>query len=434
MAITLDMGAADFELRFRALLDAKRESARDVDAAVSAIIDDVRARGDAALVDYTLRFDRVDLRRSGFRIGQEEIDAAVAACDAEALRALEFAHERVLAYHRRQIPSDASFVDALGVELGWRWRAIDSVGLYVPGGAASYPSSVIMNAAPAKVAGCRRIAMVVPTPGGKLNPLVLAAAKIAGVTEVYRLGGAQAIAALAYGAASVEPVAKIVGPGNAYVAAAKRRVFGAVGVDMIAGPSEVVVLADASADARFIAADLLAQAEHDEAAQSILITDAPALAREASAAVEAQLVDLPRAKIAGASWRQYGAIILAPNLAAAVPLVDRLAPEHLEIIARDADALSRRVLNAGAIFIGPHTPEAIGDYVAGCNHVLPTSRSARFSSGLGVLDFLKRTSILKCDAKSLAALARSAVVLAEAEGLHAHARSVAMRQSREGAE
>ncbi|MGD1036244.1 MAG: histidinol dehydrogenase [Roseiarcus sp.] len=432
MAITLDMGAADFELRFRALLEAKRESALDVDAAVSAIIADVRSRGDAALAEYSLRFDRVDLSRSGLRIGAREIDAALAACDPTALRALEFAHERVLAFHRRQSPSDVSFVDALGVELGWRWRPIDSVGLYVPGGAANYPSSVIMNAAPAKVAGCRRIAMVVPTPDGKLNPLVLAAAKIAGVSEIYRLGGAQAIAALAYGTPSVEPVAKIVGPGNAYVAAAKRRVFGVVGIDMIAGPSEVVVLADSSADPRFVAADLLAQAEHDEAAQSILITDDVAQARAVSEAVEAELADLPRAKTAGASWRDYGAIILAPSLAAASPLVDRLAPEHLEIIARDADALSRSINNAGAIFIGPHTPEAIGDYVGGSNHVLPTSRSARFSSGLGVLDFLKRTSILKCDAKSLAALGPSAVVLAEAEGLRAHARSVALRLSRDG--
>ncbi|MGD1017554.1 MAG: histidinol dehydrogenase [Roseiarcus sp.] len=434
MAISLDMAAADFGPRFRALLDAKRESALDVDAAVAAIIADVRARGDAALVEYTLRFDRFDLARSGFRIAEKEVDAAVSACDSKALRALEFAHERVLAYHRRQTPSDVAFVDALGVELGWRWRAVDSVGLYVPGGVASYPSSVIMNAAPAKVAGCRRIAMVVPTPEGKLNPLVLAAARIAGVSEIYRLGGAQAIAALAYGTASVEPVAKIVGPGNAYVAAAKRRVFGAVGIDMIAGPSEVVVLADSSADPRLVAADLLAQAEHDDAAQSILITDDAALARAASAAVDAQLAELPRAEIAGASWRDYGAIILAPNLAAAIPLVDRLAPEHLEIIARDADALSRRVLNAGAIFIGPHTPEAIGDYVGGSNHVLPTSRSARFSSGLGVFDFLKRTSFLKCDAKSLATLGPFAVALGEAEGLHAHARSVAMRLPREGVE
>jgi len=433
MAITLDMASADFELRFRALLEAKRESSVDVDLAAGAIIADVRARGDAALAEYALRFDRLDLARTGLRIGAQEIDAALAACDPKALKALEFAHERVLAYHRRQTPSDVAFVDELGVELGWRWRPIDSVGLYVPGGAASYPSSVIMNATPAQVAGCRRIAMVVPTPDGNLNPLVLAAARIAGVTEIYRLGGAQAIAALAYGTESIEPVAKIVGPGNAYVAAAKRRVFGVVGIDMIAGPSEVVVLADSSADPRLIAVDLLAQAEHDEAAQSILITDDAALAKAVSEAVEAELATLPRAKIAGASWRDFGAIILAPNLAAAVPLVDRLAPEHLEIIARDADALSQSVANAGAIFIGPHTPEAIGDYVGGSNHVLPTSRSARFSSGLGVLDFLKRTSILKCDARSLAALGPAAVVLGEAEGLTAHARSVALRLAREGA-
>ena len=432
MAIILDMSAADFEPRFRALLEAKRESSVDVDAAVGAIIAEVRARGDAALAEYALRFDRVDVSRSGLRIGAEEIDAAVAVCDPAAVRALEFAYERVLAYHRRQTPADVAFVDALGVELGWRWRAIDSVGLYVPGGAASYPSSVIMNAAPAKVAGCRRIAMVVPTPDGKLNPLVLAAARIAGVSEIYRLGGAQAIAALAYGTESVAPVAKIVGPGNAYVAAAKRRVFGVVGIDMIAGPSEVVVLADSSADPRFVAADLLAQAEHDEAAQSILVTDDAALARAVSRAVETQLADLPRAEIAGASWRDYGAIILVPSLAAAVPLVDRLAPEHLEIIARDAEALSQSINNAGAIFLGPHTPEAIGDYVGGSNHVLPTSRSARFSSGLGVLDFLKRTSILKCDAKSLAALGPAAVILGEAEGLQGHARSVALRLAEAG--
>ena len=432
MAINLDMSAADFEPRFRALLDAKRESSDDVDAAVAAIIADVRARGDAALAEYALRFDRVDVSKTGLRIEAGEIEAAVAACDPAAVRALEFAHERVLAYHRRQSPGDVSFVDALGVELGWRWRPIDSVGLYVPGGAASYPSSVLMNAAPAKVAGCRRVAMVVPTPDGRLNPLVLAAAKIAGVSEIYRLGGAQAIAALAYGTESVAPVAKIVGPGNAYVAAAKRRVFGVVGIDMIAGPSEVVVLADSSADPRFVAADLLAQAEHDEAAQSILVTDDAALARAVAQAVEAQLADLPRAKIAGASWRDYGAIILVPSLAAATPLIDRLAPEHLEIIARDADALSQSINNAGAIFLGAYTPEAIGDYVGGSNHVLPTSRSARFSSGLGVLDFLKRTSILKCDAKSLAALGPAAVTLGEAEGLQAHARSVALRLAEKG--
>ena len=431
MAVTLDMRAADFERRFRALLEAKRESAADVDAAVAAIIAGVRERGDAALAEYSLRFDRVDLAGPGFRVGADEIDAAVAQCDPQALRALEFAHERVLAYHLRQKPNDVAFVDALGVELGWRWRPIESVGLYVPGGAASYPSSVIMNATPAKVAGCPRIAMVAPTPDGKLNPLVLAAARIAGVSEIYRIGGAQAIAALAYGTESIAPVAKIVGPGNAYVAAAKRRVFGVVGIDMIAGPSEVVVLADSSADPNFIAADLLAQAEHDEAAQSILVTDDADLARAVEAALEAQLAQLPRAKIAGASWRDYGAIILTPTLAAAAPLIDRLAPEHLEIMARDADALSQLINNAGAIFLGEHTPEAIGDYVGGSNHVLPTSRSARFSSGLGVLDFVKRTSVLRCAARALAAVGPSAVVLGEAEGLHAHARSVALRLTRD---
>ena len=429
MAIFLDAGAPDFEQRFVALLSAKRESSDDVDQAVAAIIADVRARGDAALADYSLRFDRVDLARQSLRVSAGEIDAAVAESDPKAVEALRFAHERILAYHRRQAPDDVYFKDSLGVELGWRWRPIQSVGLYVPGGAASYPSSVLMNAAPAKVAGCARVAMVVPTPDGRVNPLVLAAARIAGVDEIYRVGGAQAIAALAYGTESIAPVAKIVGPGNAYVAAAKRRVFGVVGIDMIAGPSEVVVLADSSADPRFVAADLLAQAEHDEAAQSILVTDDAALARAVSAEVERQLVRLPRERIAGASWRDYGAIILVARLDAAVPLIDRLAPEHLEIIARDADAISREIHNAGAIFLGAHTPEAIGDYVGGSNHVLPTSRSARFSSGLGVHDFVKRTSILKCDANSLAALGPSAITLGEAEGLAAHARSVSIRLS-----
>ena len=431
MAVFLDASAADFEARFVALLNLKRESSVDVDDVVASIIADVRARGDVALAEYSLRFDRVDLTRHDVRISVAEIDAAVAASDPRAVKALEFAHERILAYHRRQTPSDVSFVDSLGVELGWRWRPIQSVGLYVPGGAASYPSSLLMNAVPAKVAGCARIAMVVPTPDGKINPLVLAAARIAGVEEIYRVGGAQAIAALAYGTESIKPVAKIVGPGNAYVAAAKRRVFGVVGIDMIAGPSEVVVLADSSADPRYVAADLLAQAEHDEAAQSILVTDDAELARAVSAEVERQLALLPRAEIAGASWRDNGAIILVSSLPAAASLIDRLAPEHLEILARDADAIGRTINNAGAIFLGTHTPEAIGDYVGGSNHVLPTSRSARFSSGLGVHDFVKRTSILKCDARSLAALGPSAIVLGEAEGLVAHARSVSIRQPRD---
>jgi histidinol dehydrogenase len=430
MPVCLDMSAEGFETSFQALLGSKREASVDIDAIVAAIIDDVRKRGDEALIDYSLRFDRVDLVRLGIAITKSEIDAAFDRCDRAALSALELAHDRVLAYHNRQKPSDVSFVDELGVELGWRWRAIEAVGLYVPGGAASYPSSVVMNAVPAKVAGCGRIVMTVPTPEGEINPLVLAAAKLAGVSEIYRLGGAQAIAALAYGTTTIAPVAKIVGPGNAYVAAAKRRVFGIVGIDMIAGPSEVVVLADSSADPQFIAADLLAQAEHDEAAQSILITDDARLAREVAKALESQLSDLPREKIAGASWRDYGAIILAPSLAEAVPLVDRLAPEHLEIMARDADALSLRIVNAGAIFLGAYTPEAIGDYVGGSNHVLPTARSARFSSGLGVFDFVQRTSLLRCDPRSLAALGPAAIALGNAEGLAAHARSVALRLER----
>ena len=432
MPAWLDMSADGFEAAFETLLTSKREVSADVDAIVAAIIDDVRQRGDEALADYSLRFDRLDLRRVGVAVTAQEIAAAFDACDRAALSALELAHDRVLVYHQRQKPADVSFVDALGVELGWRWRPIDAVGLYVPGGAASYPSSVVMNAVPAKVAGCPRIVMTVPAPEGQLNPLVLAAAKLAGVSEIYRVGGAQAIAALAYGTPAIRPVAKIVGPGNSYVAAAKRRVFGVVGIDMIAGPSEVVVLADSSADPRFIAADLLAQAEHDEAAQSILIADDERLAREVAKAVESQLASLPKEKIAGASWRDYGAIIVAPSLAAALPLVDRLAPEHLEIMARDADALSAAINNAGAIFLGQYTPEAIGDYVGGSNHVLPTARSARFSSGLGVLDFLKRTSLLRCDARALAALGPAAITLGRAEGLEAHARSVAVRLDRGG--
>jgi histidinol dehydrogenase len=427
MVMALDMQSADFEPSFEALVAARREPSADVDAAAAAIIEDVRARGDEALADYSLRFDRIDVAKLGLRIGAAEVEAAIAACRGTALNALKLAHDRVMDYHRRQKPADLRFTDALGVELGWRWRPIDAVGLYVPGGAASYPSSVVMNAVPAKVAGCGRLAMVVPTPEGHVNPLVLAAARIAGVDEIYRVGGAQAIAALAYGTKTIAPVAKIVGPGNAYVAAAKRRVFGVVGIDMIAGPSEVVILADRSADPRLVAADLLAQAEHDEAAQSILVTDDPGLARAVEAEVDRQLVDLPRAKIARASWRDNGAIVLCPSLEAALPLIERLAPEHLEIMVRDAETLAERIVNVGAIFLGPQTPEAIGDYVGGSNHVLPTARSARFSSGLGVLDFMKRTSLLKCDAQSLRVLGPAAVALGKAEGLEAHARSVELR-------
>ncbi len=357
----------------------------------------------------------------------EEIAAARAACDRRALDALSLARDRIEAYHRRQLPKDDRFTDALGVELGHRWTAIEAVGLYVPGGTAAYPSSVLMNAVPAKVAGVPRIVMVVPAPDGKLAPLVLAAAQLAGVDEIYRVGGAQAVAALAYGTETITPVAKIVGPGNAYVAAAKRLVFGKVGIDMIAGPSEVLILADGSGHPDWIAADLLAQAEHDASAQSILITDDAALADDVERAVEAQLKTLPRAAIAGASWRDFGAIILVRSLDEAVPLVDAIAPEHLEIEAKDAETLAGMIRNAGAIFLGAHTPEAIGDYVGGSNHVLPTARSARFSSGLGVLDFMKRTSILKCGPEQLRALGPAAIALGEAEGLDAHARSVAMR-------
>ncbi|HEX5508420.1 MAG TPA: histidinol dehydrogenase, partial [Pseudolabrys sp.] len=344
--------------------------------------------------------------------------------------ALKFARDRIEAYHRRQLPSDDRFIDALGVELGGRWTPIDAVGLYVPGGTAAYPSSVLMNAVPAKVAGVQRLAMVVPCPDGRLNPLVLAAADLAGVDEIYRVGGAQAVAALAYGTETIAPVSKIVGPGNAYVAAAKRLVFGKVGIDMIAGPSEVLIVADKTGNADWIAADLLAQAEHDASAQSMLITDDPRLADEVEKAVAAQLKTLPRADVAGASWRDFGAVVIVGKLDEAVTLVDRLAPEHLEIAAADAEALVTRIRNAGAIFIGAHTPEAIGDYVAGSNHVLPTARSARFSSGLGVLDFMKRTSLLKCGPEQLRALGPAAIALAEAEGLAAHARSVSIRLNR----
>jgi histidinol dehydrogenase len=427
MAQRLDAREPSFPQAFAALLSAKREVSEDVDQAVRAIIEDVVVRGDEALIDFTYRFDGLALQPETLRISDAEIDAAEAQCPKEALEALALAKERIETYHRAQRPQDSMTTDPLGVTLGWRWTAIESVGLYVPGGRASYPSSVLMNAVPAKVAGVPRIAMVVPTPKGDTNPLVLAAARLAGVNEVFRIGGAQAVAALAYGTQSVRPVAKIVGPGNAYVAAAKRRVFGQVGIDMIAGPSEVLILADAHGKPDWIAADLLAQAEHDPAAQSILVTDSPALADAVEKAVERQLQTLPKAEIAGASWRDYGAIILIDRLENAIPLVDRLAPEHLEIETENAEELASKVRNAGSIFLGSHTPEAIGDYVGGPNHVLPTARSARFSSGLGVLDFMKRTSILKCDADALRALGPAAITLGRSEGLEGHARSVAIR-------
>ena len=433
MPLRLDAAAPDFEARFAALLAAKREVSEDVDATVRAILEDVAERGDAALIALSRQFDRVDLAVTGIAISRAEMEAAASQCDTASLAALEFAHARILAFHERQRPQDAWFTDSLGVRLGWRWTPIDAVGLYVPGGAASYPSSVLMNAVPAKVAGVNRLAMAAPTPDGVVSPLVLAAARLAGVDEVYRVGGAQAIGALAYGTRTIAPVDKIVGPGNAYVAAAKRRVFGRVGIDMIAGPSEVVVLADAAANPAWIAADLLAQAEHDAAAQSILITDSPPLADAVVRAVETQLAALPREKIARASWETFGAVVVVRALAEALPLIDRLAPEHLEIMCADAEAVAARVRAAGAIFIGAYTPEAVGDYVGGSNHVLPTARSARFSSGLNVLDFMKRTALLQCDAQSLRALGGAAIALGEAEGLDAHARSVAIRLNTGGA-
>jgi len=430
MTIRLDIRADDFAEGFRAFLDTKREVAADVEAAARAIVADVAARGDQALKEHTRKFDRFDPEAAGLRVQPAEISAALDTCGAKALSALDLARDRIEAFHRRQLPQDDRFEDALGVELGSRWTAIEAVGLYVPGGTAAYPSSVLMNAVPAKVAGVPRIVMVVPAPGGAVPPLVLAAAKLAGVDEIFRVGGAQAIAALAYGTESIAPVAKIIGPGNAYVAAAKRIVFGKVGIDMIAGPSEVLILADKTGNPAWIAADLLAQAEHDASAQAILVTDDAALAAAVERTIDDELKRLPRGKIAGASWRDFGAVILVRDLDEAVALVDAIAPEHLEIAAADADRLARRIRNAGAIFIGAHTPEAIGDYVAGSNHVLPTARSARFSSGLGVLDFMKRTSILKCGPEQLRALADAAVTLAEAEGLDAHARSVAIRLNR----
>ena len=432
MAIWLEQGAEDFEERFAAFLTTKREVSADVNDVVHAIIEDVRARGDAALAEYSLRFDGVDFSRIGMRVTEDEITAAIAKVEPEVMDALKLAAERIERHHARQLPKDDIYEDTLGVGLGSRWTAIEAVGLYVPGGTASYPSSVLMNAVPAKVAGVERIVITVPATGGDINPTVLAAARIAGVTEIYRVGGAQAVAALAYGTETIAPVAKIVGPGNAYVAAAKRQVFGTVGIDMIAGPSEVLVIADANNDPDWLAADLLAQAEHDRGAQSILITDDLPLAKAVEAAVERQLKSLSRSETAAASWADFGAIILVPDLKAALPLANRIAAEHLELAVDDPDALMAGVRNAGAIFLGRHTPEVIGDYVGGSNHVLPTARSARFSSGLSVLDFVKRTSILRLGPGQLRSLAPAAITLARSEGLDAHARSVAIRLNLEG--
>lgn len=430
MARRLNAQAAGFEQDFAELVESRREAEQDVSAAVAAIIADVRARGDDALIELSARFDGVTLTPETLRVSPDEIAAAEAACDAALRDALGFAAARIEAYHRRQLPSDASFTDESGARLGWRWSALDSAGIYVPGGTASYPSSVLMNAIPAKVAGVQRIAMVTPASGGTIPALTLAAARIAGVTEIYRAGGAQAVAALAYGTHTIEPVDKIAGPGNAWVAAAKRMVFGRVGIDSIAGPSEVLVIADSGNDPAWIAADLLAQAEHDASSQSILITDDPEFADAVAQETGRQLAVLPRRAIAAKSWEAHGAIILVPHILEAAPLADRLAPEHLQIATADPEALFARVRHAGAIFLGRHTPEAVGDYVAGSNHVLPTSRTARFASGLSVFDFLKRSSVLSCDAESLAALAPAALALAEAEGLGAHRHSIAIRLNR----
>jgi len=421
---TIDPG---FENEFSRFLTLKREVSSDVNKAVSEIIADVRQRGDEALVDFTKRFDRLELDARSIAVSREEIAAAVEACTPETLDALKLAHGRVLAHHIRQKPESHRYRDDAGAELGDRWTPVDAAGLYVPGGLASYPSSVIMNAVPAKVAGVARVVMVVPTPGGVINPLVLAAADLAGVDEVYRIGGAQAVAALAYGTETIAPVAVIVGPGNAYVAAAKRHVFGTVGIDSIAGPSEVLVIADTDNDPDWMAADLLAQAEHDSAAQSILMTDDAEFAERVVAAVGQQVEALSRADIARASWQDFGGIIVLRDLSEAPALANRLAAEHLQIATADPDALAEQISNAGAIFLGALTPEVIGDYVAGTNHVLPTARSARFSSGLSVLDFMKRTSIIKLDRAALDLLGPPAMVLAEAEGLGAHRRSIEIR-------
>jgi histidinol dehydrogenase len=417
-----------FAGQFKALVESRRDQPAELQDAVRAIIGAVRERGDAALIEYTARFDKADLGKTGLRIPPEELKSAYEGLAPALQAALALACERIEKHHRRQLPQDERYVDAIGAELGHRWTPLDSVGLYVPGGKASYPSSVLMNAIPAKVAGVERLVMVVPTPGGEVNPAVLAAAYLAGVSEVYRVGGAQAVAALAYGTGTIAPVAKIVGPGNAYVAEAKRQVFGAAGIDTIAGPSEVVVVADKAANPEWLAADLLAQAEHDEAAQSILIADDAALAKATALTVEKQIETMARGTIAGKSWADYGAIILVSDLMKEAPdLVNALAPEHLELACDVAEQMIPRIRNAGAIFIGHHTPEAVGDYTGGSNHVLPTARAARFASGLGVLDFMKRTSILKLNEESLAALGAATMTLAEAEGLGGHRHSVAVR-------
>ncbi|SLN42015.1 histidinol dehydrogenase [Pseudooctadecabacter jejudonensis] len=423
----LSTSDVDFEARFQAVLGAKREDSPDVDAVVAEIIADVRSRGDDALIDLTAKFDRLELTAETLRFSGAEIDAYCSQVSEADRAALQLAADRIRAYHERQMPEDAFWEDAAGASLGWRWTPVSAAGLYVPGGIATYPSSVLMNAVPAKVAGVGRLAMVVPTPDGAVNPLVLMAARIAGVDEIYRVGGAQAVAALAYGTGTIAPVDKITGPGNAFVAAAKRRVFGKVGIDMIAGPSEILVIADRDNDPDWIALDLLSQAEHDESAQSILITDDAAFGQAVAEAVDVRLQTLERRAVAGPSWRDYGAIITVRDMEEAVALSDRIAPEHLEICTADADAVTARITHAGAIFIGGWTPEAIGDYVGGPNHVLPTARSARFSSGLSVMDFLKRTTLARMTPEALRAIGPAAERLAISESLEAHGLSVRAR-------
>ena len=428
MVLRLNKTDTDFDSDFARLLNMKREQDEDVNLAVNDIINDLRERGDAALCDYTQRFDRNDMSPDMLRVSADEIDSAEAECEQETLQALDVASKRIADFHARQKPQDERFTDAQGVELGHRWTAVSAAGIYVPGGLASYPSSVLMNALPAKVAGVERLVMVVPMPDGKVNPLVLAAAKRAGVDEIYKIGGAQAIAALAFGTETIQPVDVIVGPGNAYVAAAKKQVFGRVGIDMVAGPSEILVVADSENDPAWIAADLLSQAEHDSVAQSILMTDDELFAETVCGEVERQLSELSREEIARQSWENFGAVVFVPDLTHDGPaLIDRLAPEHLELAVKDPESLSNNIRNAGAIFLGRYTPEAIGDYIAGPNHVLPTARAARYASGLSVLNFMKRSSLVMCSVDSLREIGMDAIRLAEAEGLSAHARSVAIR-------
>jgi len=427
MPLRLEASQDGFHQSFETFLAERREAAVDVRDDVARIVAQVKAEGDAALIALTAKYDRLELSADRLRVSAAEISAARDSCSAEAIAALETARARIIAYHERQKPEDFDYVDDTGVRLGSFWRAVSAAGLYVPGGTAAYPSSVLMNAVPARVAGVERLVMVVPSPDGVLNPLVLAAADIAGVDEVYRVGGAQAVAALAYGTETIAPVDKIVGPGNAYVAEAKRQVFGVVGIDMIAGPSEILVVSEAGADPEWIAADLLSQAEHDRVAQSILITDDAGFADAVAEAVAHQIPELPRHEIARESWEKYGSLIVVDDMESALPLIDRIAPEHLELVTPGAEALAERIRNAGAMFLGPYAPEVLGDYLAGPNHVLPTSRTARFSSGLGVLDFMKRTSMFSANAESFGKLAQPAMTLARAEGLEAHARAVEIR-------